>query len=57
MAEVAVERGEGEEIEVTVAKTAAEKCPRCWNYRELGADASHPEVCARCAAVLQGMGE
>lgn len=57
VAEVAVERGEGEEIEVTVAKTAAEKCPRCWNYRELGADASHPEVCARCAAVLQGMGE
>ncbi len=37
---------------VTVGGAAGEKCPRCWNYRTLGVDAAHPEVCGRCAAVL-----
>lgn len=37
---------------VLVDKTDLEKCPRCWNYRELRTDSAYPEVCARCAAVL-----
>ena len=32
----------------------AEKCPRCWNIRtDVGRDAVHPDVCGRCAAVLE----
>jgi isoleucyl-tRNA synthetase len=45
------------EPEVEVSKAAGEKCPRCWNIRELGADAQHPEVCSRCAEVLATLSE
>jgi isoleucyl-tRNA synthetase len=42
------------ETEVSIGRATGEKCPRCWNTRtDVGADASRPEVCARCAAVLR----
>jgi isoleucyl-tRNA synthetase len=44
------------EPRVNIAKAAGEKCPRCWNIRELGSDAAHPQVCGRCAAVLTELG-
>ena len=37
-------------------KTTAEKCPRCWNYRELGGNPNHPSVCERCGDVLDAIG-
>ncbi|MDY0087445.1 MAG: isoleucine--tRNA ligase [Coriobacteriia bacterium] len=43
---------DGEALSVTVASASGVKCPRCWNYREVGIDSVHPELCARCAAVL-----
>jgi isoleucyl-tRNA synthetase len=53
------------EVEVTAADSygvkiepaSGEKCPRCWNYRELGTNASMPDLCVRCAEVLSGVGE
>ncbi|MDR2035744.1 MAG: isoleucine--tRNA ligase [Coriobacteriales bacterium] len=56
VAEVELVAGEGTEVTVEVNAASGEKCPRCWNYRELGVDAAHPEVCERCAAVLTGLG-
>ena len=50
VASVSVHAGEEFRAEISVA--GGEKCPRCWNIRELGSDSTHPEVCARCAAVL-----
>ncbi len=47
---------EGDEVAVTVAVAEGDKCPRCWNIRELGTDPAHPEVCSRCAAVLSERG-
>jgi isoleucyl-tRNA synthetase len=47
----------GDEVAVEVHPAAGEKCPRCWNVRELGTDSDHPEVCARCAGVLRLLGE
>lgn len=44
---------EADELTVSVAHTVLQKCERCWNYRELGADAAHPDVCGRCAEVLE----
>ncbi|MCL2882755.1 MAG: class I tRNA ligase family protein, partial [Coriobacteriia bacterium] len=44
------------ETQVEVAHTTQEKCPRCWNYRTLGTDATYPEVCPRCAATLHEIG-
>jgi isoleucyl-tRNA synthetase len=39
--------------EIAVSKAEGLKCERCWKYdTEVGQDASHPTVCARCAAVL-----
>jgi isoleucyl-tRNA synthetase len=46
----------GDEIAVAIEPAAGEKCPRCWNLRELGVDAQHPEVCGRCATVLGSLG-
>jgi len=47
---------EADEIAVVVEPAAGEKCPRCWNHRELGSDPAHPDVCPRCAAVLAQIG-
>ncbi len=47
VAGVTFEAGEDEGYVATVSRTQAEKCPRCWNYRELAG-----EVCPRCAEVL-----
>jgi isoleucyl-tRNA synthetase len=34
------------------------KCVRCWHKRaDIGSDANHPELCARCAVNLDGAGE
>ncbi|OFX23705.1 MAG: isoleucine--tRNA ligase [Anaeromyxobacter sp. RBG_16_69_14] len=36
-----------------VAKAPGVKCARCWGFHEdVGKDARHPEVCAKCAAAL-----
>ncbi len=39
-----VELVEGEELSCSVEPAHGEKCPRCWNWRELGDDG----LCARC---------
>jgi len=37
-----------------VEKASGGKCRRCWLYsRELGTVPAHPELCPRCAGVLQ----
>ncbi|MCE5203729.1 MAG: isoleucine--tRNA ligase [Coriobacteriales bacterium] len=41
-----------DELAVTIEPARGEKCPRCWNYRELSHDSAHPDVCGRCADVL-----
>jgi isoleucyl-tRNA synthetase len=40
------------EPKVAISKAAGDKCPRCWNIRELGVGSRFPEVCGRCADVL-----
>ena len=47
---------EGDELTVGISKAPGEKCPRCWNYRELGGNAHHPKVCARCGDALDEIG-
>src|SRR5262249_7563072 len=38
---------------IAVTKADGGKCERCWKYdTKVGADAAHPTLCARCAAVL-----
>jgi isoleucyl-tRNA synthetase len=42
-------------VEVTVARASGEKCERCWiRTEEVGRDATHPTLCARCIGVLNG---
>lgn len=50
VARVALKPGDEPAAEISVAE--GEKCPRCWNVRELGIDPQHTEVCGRCAEVL-----
>ncbi|HSB72424.1 MAG TPA: isoleucine--tRNA ligase [Candidatus Methylomirabilis sp.] len=52
---LSVRRGEGNAgLAVSVSRAPGRKCPRCWNYREsVGVSTAHPDLCARCAEVLQ----
>ncbi len=46
--------GELEGLTVTVAHADGEKCCRCWSYADsVGKDADHPDLCARCAALMK----
>ncbi|MFC5547880.1 isoleucine--tRNA ligase [Massilia aerilata] len=43
---------------VTVTPSTFDKCERCWHYRrDVGHDAAHPGLCARCTSNLFGGGE
>jgi isoleucyl-tRNA synthetase len=43
---------------VIATPSAHAKCERCWHYRaDVGSQAAHPTVCARCASNLEGAGE
>ena len=38
--------------------TTAAKCVRCYQLRaDVGSDARHPEICARCVSNVEGPGE
>ena len=47
---------EGDELGVRIGQARGEKCPRCWNYRELGGNPNHPSVCMRCGDALDAIG-
>jgi isoleucyl-tRNA synthetase len=48
----------GGELKVHVAASAAQKCERCWHYREdVGSHADHPSICGRCVSNLYGEGD
>lgn len=47
---------DGSEEHVEVLAAEGEKCPRCWNFRELGGNAAHPAVCKRCGDALDALG-
>ncbi len=42
---------------VTISKASGTKCPRCWVWRQdVGTDTRYPDVCVRCASVLNESG-
>jgi isoleucyl-tRNA synthetase len=46
------------EQRIVVTPSPHTKCERCWHYRaDVGVDANHPALCARCVANLFGSGE
>ncbi len=48
----------GDELAVSAQVSGGEKCERCWHYTDdVGAVATHPTVCARCADNVSGKGE
>ncbi len=49
---------DAEAFRATPRASAAKKCDRCWHYRsDVGHDAAHPTICARCTTNLYGAGE
>jgi isoleucyl-tRNA synthetase len=43
---------------IQVARSESPKCVRCWHRRaDVGSDAGHPELCARCVSNVGGPGE
>jgi len=52
------EKQSGSGLTFKVAASKHAKCDRCWHYREdVGANAEHPTICARCVSNLFGEGE
>ena len=50
--------GNGEKLQVLIARSKHSKCVRCWHFREdVGQDATHPELCSRCIENVDGTGE
>jgi isoleucyl-tRNA synthetase len=50
--------GSGEGVWIAVTPSEASKCVRCYQLRkDVGADARHPELCARCVSNVEGPGE
>ncbi|MCP5261947.1 MAG: isoleucine--tRNA ligase [Rhodoferax sp.] len=48
----------GSVLKTTPAPVTDAKCERCWHYRaDVGHDAAHPGLCARCTSNLFGAGE
>jgi len=48
----------GSALKATPTSVADPKCERCWHYRaDVGHDAAHPGLCARCTSNLYGAGE
>jgi isoleucyl-tRNA synthetase len=46
----------GSETKSTLVRTAHKKCARCWRHRAtVGASSTHPELCDRCEAVVEGL--
>lgn len=55
VAQVTSYPGSGE-AGVRVGTAEGEKCPRCWLFKsDIGANETHPELCARCASVVKVM--
>lgn len=47
-----------EGLRVAVMASTHAKCVRCWHYlADIGGDAEHPEICARCVSNVTGSGE
>ena len=44
------------ELSAEVLPADGEKCPRCWNFRALGGNPNHPDVCERCGDALDAIG-
>ena len=49
---------DGTSFRFAITPSPHEKCARCWHRRaDVGADASHPALCARCVSNVAGDGE
>lgn len=59
-----LEKGEGGEatemkgLQLSITKSEAEKCERCWHHRhDVGENPEHPTICIRCVENVVGNGE
>ena len=51
---VRVAQPTGGELRVKVNRASGRKCVRCWRWTEdVGVEATHPELCGRCASVVK----
>ena len=45
-------------LKLKIVKSLQPKCGRCWHFRaDVGSNAAHPELCARCVSNIEGQGE
>jgi isoleucyl-tRNA synthetase len=57
VSQVVIEKADGDELAIEVAKAEGAKCERCWNYStHVGTSPDHPTFCARCEKAVQAAG-
>jgi isoleucyl-tRNA synthetase len=44
-------------VEFAMLRAQGAKCVRCWKYRQLGTDPTHPLICEDCVAVVRALAE
>ena len=45
-------------LQLSISKTAHDKCERCWHHRsDVGQNQTHPTLCGRCVENIEGQGE
>ncbi len=45
-----------ENIVIGARKASGQKCPRCWYMKDdIGSNAKHPEICGRCANIVENI--
>ena len=42
-------------VEFVLRPAQGAKCARCWKYRQLGTDPTHPSICADCVRVVRSL--
>jgi isoleucyl-tRNA synthetase len=53
VSQLEIQGGGDAQINAAVTKADGVKCERCWHWEtDVGAQAAHPTICARCAAAV-----
>ena len=54
VSQVELKEGANDKLEIVIEHAQGSKCPRCWQWKQdIGTNSNHPDLCARCAKVLE----
>jgi isoleucyl-tRNA synthetase len=58
VSQLEIKAGPGKEVGISVEKASGQKCERCWHWEtDVGSNAEHPTICARCVKAVTQVGQ